>query len=182
MSQNYHVNQAAPQNEFLSASQYRGALAVDATDTASNCQVAASIDYPQFNLNQDIQNNQYVALHSSGQDAVTLLPHFQEMLPMICPPPSAFLRQKCALWDCPRPTQGLDWCQDYCSSFHATLAFNEGLLGMIPVLRPGGIDLKDGPLFASLAAKAHGKDVGIPQCEGAATTKSPWNAPGMLYV
>ncbi|PKU88041.1 Transcription factor VOZ1 [Dendrobium catenatum] len=150
-----------PQNDFLSA----------------DCQVAAAIDYPQFNMNQDMQNNQYIDLHACGQDAVTLLPHFQEMLPMICPPPAAFLRQKCALWDCPRPTQGSEWCQDYCSSFHATLAFNEGLSGMIPVVRPGGIDLKDGPLFASLTAKAQGKDVGIPQCEGAATTKSPWNAP-----
>lgn len=170
-----------PQNEFLSANQYRGSLAVDSTDTVSNCQVDATIDYPQFHLNQDMQNNQYVGLHGTAQGAVTLLPHFQEMLPMIPPPPpAAFLRQKCALWDCPRPTQGSDWCQDYCSSFHATLAFNEGLLGMIPVLRPGGIDLKDGPLFASLAAKAQGKDVGIPQCEGAATAKSPWNAPELF--
>ncbi|KAI0492583.1 hypothetical protein KFK09_026857 [Dendrobium nobile] len=155
-----------PQNEFLSA----------------DCQVAAAIDYPQFNMNQDMQNNQYIGLHACGQDAVTLLPHFQEMLPMICPPPAAFLRQKCALWDCPRPTQGSEWCQDYCSSFHATLAFNEGLSGMIPVVRPGGIDLKDGPLFASLTAKAQGKDVGIPQCEGAATTKSPWNAPELFNL
>ncbi|XP_020574331.1 transcription factor VOZ1 [Phalaenopsis equestris] len=161
------------QNEFVTANQYRVNLTIDTADAVSNCQVASAVDYPQFNLNQDMQNNQYI-------DAVTLLPHFQEMLPMICPPPAAFLRQKCALWDCPRPTQGSEWCQDYCSSFHATLAFNEGLLGMIPVLRPGGIDLKDGPLFASLAAKAQGKDVGIPQCEGAATIKSPWNAPELF--
>lgn len=55
---------------------------------------------------------------------------------------------------------------------------NECPPGMTPVIRPGGIDLKDGPLFAALNAKIQGKNVGIPVCEGAATTKSPWNAPG----
>ncbi|CAN6470415.1 unnamed protein product [Victoria cruziana] len=53
---------------------------------------------------------------------------------------------------------------------------------MAPVLRPGGIDLKDGPLFASLSAKTLGKAVGIPICEGAATTKSPWNAPELFDI
>ncbi|XP_013656926.1 transcription factor VOZ1 isoform X2 [Brassica napus] len=101
-------------------------------------------------------------------------------IPIICPPPSAFLGPKCALWDCPRPAQGLDWFQDYCSSFHAALAFNEGPPGMNPVVRPGGIGLKDGLLFAALSAKAGGKDVGIPECEGAATAKSPWNAPELF--
>lgn len=57
---------------------------------------------------------------------------------------------------------------------------NECPPGMTPVIRPGGIDLKDGPLFAALNAKIQGKNVGIPVCEGAATTKSPWNAPGKL--
>ncbi|KAJ0233715.1 Transcription factor VOZ1 [Hirschfeldia incana] len=98
----------------------------------------------------------------------------------ICPPPSAFLGPKCALWDCPRPAQGFNWFQDYCSSFHAALAFNEGPPGMNPVVRPGGIGLKDGLLFAALSAKAGGKDVGIPECEGAATAKSPWNAPELF--
>ncbi|CAI0445114.1 unnamed protein product [Linum tenue] len=51
---------------------------------------------------------------------------------------------------------------------------------MEPVLRPGGIGLKDGLLFAAFGAKAEGKDVGVPECEGAATTKSPWNAPELF--
>ncbi|CAN8290989.1 unnamed protein product [Cochlearia groenlandica] len=101
-------------------------------------------------------------------------------IPTICPPPSAFLGPKCALWDCPRPAQGFDWFQDYCSGFHAALAFNEGPPGMNPVVRPGGIGLKDGLLFAALSAKVGGKDVGIPECEGAATAKSPWNAPELF--
>ncbi|KAH9315740.1 hypothetical protein KI387_024367, partial [Taxus chinensis] len=94
----------------------------------------------------------------------------------ICPPPEAFLGPKCALWDCPRPAQGIERCQDYCSNFHRILALNEGAPGMNPVLRPGGIDLKDGPLFAALGAKTQDKAIGIPECEGAATSKSPWNA------
>ena len=84
--------------------------------------------------------------------------------------PSAFLGPKCALWDCPRPANGLDWYQDYCSAFHASLAISEG------VVRPDGIDLKDGTLFSALSAKSQHKLVGIPECEGAATSKSPWNA------
>ncbi|PNX92655.1 transcription factor VOZ1-like protein [Trifolium pratense] len=47
-----------------------------------------------------------------------------------------------------------------------------------PVLRPGGIGLNDNLLLAALSANAKGKDVGIPECEGAAVAKSPWNAPG----
>ncbi|RRT81265.1 hypothetical protein B296_00004860 [Ensete ventricosum] len=109
-----------------------------------------------------------------------LAPRLCEFGPATCPPPSAFLRPKCALWDCPRPARGSEWFQDYCSSFHATLALNEGPPGMSPVLRPGGIDLKDGPLFAALIAKSQGKNVGIPECEGAATNRSPWNAPELF--
>ncbi|XP_057450680.1 transcription factor VOZ1-like isoform X2 [Lotus japonicus] len=99
------------------------------------------------------------------------------ILPSIRPPPSAFLAPKCALWDCFRPAQRLEWCQDYCSSHHELVANKEGLPGTTPIVRPRGIDIKDGPLFASVLAKTQGKEVGIPKCEGAASTKSPWNAP-----
>ncbi|CAL9065049.1 unnamed protein product [Musa banksii] len=123
----------------------------------------------------------------TGPDKVTchegngrnVFPYMSDVLPAICPRPSAFLRPKCALWDCPRPAQGSEWCRDYCSSFHATLAINEDMPGMTLVLRPGGIDLKDGPLFAALSTKIQGKFVGIPVFEGAATARSPWNASGM---
>lgn len=93
-------------------------------------------------------------------------------MPQISPPPTAFLGPKCALWECQRPAQD----SDYCSEMHAELAFREGEPGMHPVLRPGGIGLKDDRLFASLAAKMLGKHVGIPECHGAAIEKSPWNA------
>ncbi|KAE8656361.1 Transcription factor VOZ1 [Hibiscus syriacus] len=145
----------------------------------NNLKEATQLEYPQFDLHQDFEHfyTGYNATGFTGEDAML---HTSGYLPSICLPPSAFLGPKCALWDCPRPAQGLYWCQDYCSSFHASLAMNEGPTGMGPVLRPGGIGLKDGLLFAALSAKVQGKDVGIPECEGAATAKSPWSAPELF--
>ncbi|KAF5760750.1 putative transcription factor VOZ family [Helianthus annuus] len=125
-------------------------------------------------------------LDGMGQEN-DLPPQMPGYYPTISPPPFAFLGPKCALWDCPRPAQG--WCSDrpvqgwfpdYCSGLHAATAQNEGQFGMTPVLRPKGIELKDSLLFAALSAKSQGKDVGVPECEGAATTKSPWNAPELF--
>ncbi|KAI5331676.1 hypothetical protein L3X38_021802 [Prunus dulcis] len=147
---------------------------------ANNLEGANHLDYHQYELHQEFEHNFYTCFNSTALSGEDALPHVSAYLPSICPPPSAFLGPKCALWDCPRPAQGLDWWQDYCSSFHAALALNEGPPGMGPVLRPGGIGLKDGLLFAALSAKAQGKDVGIPECEGAATAKSPWNAPELF--
>ncbi|XP_010538193.1 PREDICTED: transcription factor VOZ1-like isoform X2 [Tarenaya hassleriana] len=132
----------------------------------------------QLELEPDFNNGGFMdGTGYGGEESL----HISTLMPptiSICPPPSAFLGPKCSLWDCPRPaTLGFDWFHDYCSSFHAALAFNEGPPGMNPIVRPGGIGLKDGLLFAALSAKADGKDVGIPECEGAATAKSPWNAP-----
>lgn len=143
-------------------------------------QDGAALEYHQFDLQQDFDHNLYAGFNGTGYCEEDAVPLISSYLPSVCPPPSAFLGPKCALWDCPRPAQGLDWCQDYCSSFHAALALNEGPPGMAPVLRPGGIGLKDNLLFSALSAKAQGKDVGIPECEGAATAKSPWNAPELF--
>ncbi|OIW13705.1 hypothetical protein TanjilG_08047 [Lupinus angustifolius] len=147
---------------------------------AANNLNGAALEYHQYDLNQDFNNGFYAGFTGTGYNDEVAVPCISSFLPSICPPPSAFLGPKCALWDCPRPVQVLDWCQDYCSSFHATLALNEGPPGMAPVLRPGGIGLKDNLLFVALTAKAQGKDVGIPECEGAATAKSPWNAPELF--
>ncbi|XP_061345271.1 transcription factor VOZ1-like [Gastrolobium bilobum] len=150
----------------------------------------------QFNLYQDLGHNAEIKNAEStqfsfeegfdcsqffGDDTMNCGDNgIPNILPSICPPPSAFLAPKCALWDCFRPAQGLEWCQDYCSSCHELLANNEGLPGMNPILRPGGIGVKDDPLFAAVLAKTKGKEVGIPKCEGAASTKSPWNAPELF--
>ncbi|GLT29528.1 hypothetical protein SLA2020_043880 [Shorea laevis] len=146
--------------------------------SVNNVEGATQVDYHPLDLHQDFGHNFYTGFTSTdfcGNEAMV-----SSYLPCLFPPPSAFLGPKCALWDCPRPAQGLDWFQDYCSSFHAELALSEGPPGMTPIVRPGGIGLKDCLLFSALSARAEGKDVGIPECEGAATAKSPWNAPELF--
>jgi hypothetical protein len=142
---------------------------------ANNSDSSTKRDFHQLDLHEDADYALLIGANDTKQCEQDAMPN---VLPNICPPPSAFLGPKCALWDCFRPAQGSKWCEDYCSTVHAVLALNEGLPGMTPILRPGGISLKDGPLFAALNAKIHGKEVGIPQCEGAASRKSPWNNPG----
>ncbi|XP_019170214.1 PREDICTED: transcription factor VOZ1-like [Ipomoea nil] len=144
----------------------------------SNVGPAQLGDYQSYDFHQDFEQQYF-----PGFDCVNLC--LEDVLPAIHinPPPSAFLGPKCALWDCPRPAMGSDWCQksqDYCSDYHASLAPNEGYIGHPPILRPMGIGLKDNLLFQALSAKAQGKDVGVPECEGAATAKSPWNAPELF--
>ncbi|KAG6722735.1 hypothetical protein I3842_03G175000 [Carya illinoinensis] len=143
----------------------------------NNSDLSPDLDFLQLNLQQDFGYGLLIGANETKECEPNAIPN---ILPNICPPPSAFLGPKCALWDCFRPAQGSNWCQDYCSSGHAVLALNEGLPGMTPILRPGGICLKDGPLFDALKSKARGKEVGIPKCEGAANTKSPWNAPELF--
>lgn len=183
--QELFVNQEPPKHGCLSVDDYKNTLSTGPYQAVTDCSERNyHFDYEQFNLQQELPCNQFMGFDANGQNGGNVphyqdLSHFSDLNPAIAPPASAFLRPKCALWDCPRPAQGSDWSQDYCSPYHAYLASREGPPGMIPVLRPGGIDLKDGPLFAALVARAQGKSVGIPECEGAATTKSPWNAPGM---
>lgn len=176
--QGFSVNHGQQEHSFPMADQCKSSLPGVRSAGVNNLQGVNQLDYHQLDLRQSFDHNYYTCFNGTALSVEDDLSHATSYLPSICPPPSAFLGPKCALWDCPRPAQGLDWCQDYCSSFHAALALNEGPPGMAPVLRPGGIGLKDGLLFAALRAKAQGKDVGIPECEGAATAKSPWNAPG----
>lgn len=143
-------------------------------DLRHNTEMKNNSESTQFSL-EGFDCSQFFEADDNVQHGENIIPN---ILPNICPPPSAFLAPKCALWDCFRPAQGVEWCQNYCSSCHELLANNEGLPGMTPILRPWGIGVKDGPLFTVVLAKTRGKEVGIPSCEGAASTKSPWNAPG----
>ncbi|KAH7657936.1 hypothetical protein IHE45_17G053000 [Dioscorea alata] len=172
--QDYYVAQGIPEHGLLGVDQYKCAMPTGLHHGAM-LEEATHLDYQQFHLHQESSHNYLIGFDTSGQSGREAS-HITEVIQAICPPPSAFVNPKCALWDCQRPALGSEWCHDYCSNFHATLALNEGPPGRTPVLRPGGIDLKDGPLFAALCAKTHGKNVGIPECEGAATAKSPWNA------
>ncbi|KAL8228117.1 hypothetical protein R6Q57_015701 [Mikania cordata] len=148
--------------------------------------IVNQLDDISFELPQDFDPDFFCG----GLDGMGLEDGLPQFLLTVSPPPSAFLGPKCALWDCPRPAQGWclessdrpvqGWFPDYCSGLHAVAAQNEGQFGMTPVLRPKGIELKDSLLFAALSAKSQGKDVGVPECEGAATAKSPWNAPELF--
>ncbi|EEF39805.1 transcription factor VOZ1 isoform X1 [Ricinus communis] len=177
----FGVNQGQQNHSFPFVDQCKESPSGVHGMVVNNLEGGAQLEFHHFDLSQNYESNFYADFNSTDLCAEDGVPQVSGYLPSICPPPSAFLGPKCALWDCPRPAQGgLDWCQDYCSSFHHALALNEGPPGMSPVLRPGGIGLKDGLLFAALSAKAQGKDVGIPECEGAATAKSPWNAPELF--
>lgn len=159
---------------FQGFPEFKGS-ASDFHDTVANDSNLATglehqlLGYPDFNEGLILGAD---SVNQRGQDALP------SVLPDISPPASAFFGPKCALWDCVRPAKGSTFCQDYCSSFHGTLALNEGLVGKIPVLRPCGIGMKDSPLFSALKLKIQGKEVGIPECEGASSTKCPWNATG----
>lgn len=172
------VNQGQHEQEFLLLKECKHS-AVGVPNMPAHNLDGPALEFHQLEFHKDFDHSFYGGTGFCEEGGG---PHISSYLPSVCPPPSAFLGPKCALWDCPRPVQGLDWCQDYCSSFHAALALNEGPPGMTPVLRPGGIGLKDNLLFSALSAKAQGKVVGIPECEGAATAKSPWNAPGNLIL
>lgn len=175
----FTVNHTSQEQNFQLVDQHKG----------SPSGVNTQVDYFSFDLPEDFEQNFFVGIDGMGlsrgqEDTSSQMTTF---LPTLSPPPSAFLGPKCALWDCPRPAQG--WCSDrpvqgwypdYCSSLHAAIAQNEGRFGMTPVIRPKGIELKDTLLFAALSAKAQGKDVGVPECAGAATAKSPWNAPELF--
>nr|DAD22753.1 TPA_asm: hypothetical protein HUJ06_024216 [Nelumbo nucifera] len=176
----YFMNQGPQEHDFQGIHRCKDTTSGAHNTLINNMEMTNQLDYYQFDLHQDFDHNTFIGFNGDGECGEDSMPHLSSYLPNFCPPPSAFLGPKCALWDCPRPAQGSEWCRDYCSSFHAALALNEGPPGMTPVLRPGGIGLKDGPLFAALSAKTQGKDVGIPECEGAATTKSPWNAPELF--
>lgn len=172
--QAYYIDHELSIDDFLHGSN---------PDGLNNLQGTGQPEHQQFNLPLDLQhsNNSYADANNSVQSTGDVFFHMSDLLTTVCPSPSQYLGPKCALWDCGRPVRGSEECQDYCNPYHAGLALNDdGLLGTRPVMRPRGIDLKDGPLFDALCAKVQGKNVGIPVCEGAATSKSPWNAHGTL--
>ncbi|KAL1567399.1 Transcription factor voz1 [Salvia divinorum] len=149
----------------------------------NNMALARQLELPSVGLHHELEQQDFLGFSASGFFGVDGLPQLLGYQPTTHPPPCAFLGAKCALWDCPRPALYLGWFQEpdeYCSVYHAGLAPGEGYPGRAPIVRPGGIGLKDNLFFAALGTKAQGKDVGIPECEGAATTKSPWNAPELF--
>ncbi|OMO52554.1 hypothetical protein COLO4_37109 [Corchorus olitorius] len=170
----YLVNHEPEEHGFQGFDPCKVSTSALESTMVGNADINYQLDYHPFDLQQEFDHGLLIGANGTEDCARDANPN---VLPNISPPPSAFMGPKCALWDCTRPAQGSDdWYQDYCSNFHATLALNEDPPGMPPILRPGGISLKDNLLLDALRAKSQGKNVGIPQCEGAATKKSPWNA------
>ncbi|KAL6620537.1 hypothetical protein ACP70R_035676 [Stipagrostis hirtigluma subsp. patula] len=180
--QMYFIDHEISIDDFLHHDDYKINLPVSTQDHFNNLHGSDQLVHQQFSFPvESPPPNPYVDASNSVQDTGDVFFHMSDLLATVCPSPSQYLGPKCALWDCGRPVGGSEECQDYCNPYHADLALNDdGLLGTRPVMRPRGIDLKDGPLFAALIAKVQGKNVGIPVCGGAATSKSPWNAPELF--
>ncbi|WOG85115.1 hypothetical protein DCAR_0104302 [Daucus carota subsp. sativus] len=173
--QDIRDTQVPYQDGFVQVDQYKDPLLGATGMQVNNMGVPSQTDYNLFDSRQGLDQTFIAEINNTNICGEIAVPQTDSFLPSVCHPPSAFLGPKCALWDCPRPVQG--WNKDYCSTFHATLAPNEGRPGMTPILRPQGIGLKDNLLFSALRAKIEGKEVGVPDCEGAATAKCPWKAP-----
>ena len=177
LSQDYLVNHESQEHDFQGFDLCKVSISALENTVVGNSDINYQLDYHPFDLQQEFDHG--LLIDANGPEEC-LQDSSPNMLSNITSPSASFMGPKCALWDCTRPSQGSDWYQDYCSSFHATLALNEDPPGMTPILRPGGISLKDNLLLDAVRAKTQGKNVGIPQCEGAATMKSPWNAIGKL--
>ncbi|TQE03887.1 hypothetical protein C1H46_010551 [Malus baccata] len=93
--------------------------------------LATQINDNHFEFPNYLNEGLFISRNDIKQSEDDVVPN---ALPDICPPESAFLGPKCALWDCSRPAQVS--CQDYCSGCHALLARNEGFPGNTPILRP----------------------------------------------
>ncbi|XP_021898421.1 transcription factor VOZ2-like [Carica papaya] len=168
----FHNNEAQEQ-KFQVFDQCKSPKSTMHSTMVNNAELTHQLDYDLLNSHNELNHELFIGASDIEECAKDSGPN---ILPSIHPPPSAFLRPKCSLWDCTRPALGSDWYQDYCSIFHATLALNEDPPGTTPTVRPGGIGLKDNLLLDALRSKTEGKNVGIPTCEGAASRKCPWNA------
>ncbi|RLM99902.1 transcription factor VOZ1-like [Panicum miliaceum] len=179
--QMYYIDHELSIDDFLQDDNYKINLPGSNEDHFNNLHGIGPLEHEQFDLPLDVPPDSYIDANNSEQNTGDVFVHMSDLLTTIWPSPSQYLGPKCALWDCGRPVGGSEDSGDYCNPYHAGLALNDdGLLGTRPVMRPRGIDLKDGPLFSALIAKVQGKNVGIPVCGGAATSKSPWNAPELF--
>jgi len=177
--QMYYIDHELSIDDFLQDDDYKINLPGSNEDHFNNLHGIGPLEHQQFDLPLDLPPESYADANNPEQNTGDVFVHMSDLLTTIWPSPSQYLGPKCVLWDCGRPVGGSEDSGDYCNPYHAGLALNDdGLLGTRPVMRPRGIDLKDGPLFTALIAKVQGKNVGIPVCGGAATSKSPWNAPG----
>ncbi|KAL5715860.1 hypothetical protein ACHQM5_017624 [Ranunculus cassubicifolius] len=168
--EDYLVNPAPSEQEFHAGDQFKDSFSVQHT-VASNADIYSQFDHHQYNPHLHIDQN---ILSESDRTSPCIGSVGDQSSSVMCArdPLSSFVATKCALWDCVRPATGMEGCQDYCDQFHADLAKKEGPPGSSPFMQHGGISVNDDVLFAALIAKIRGRDVGIPECAGAATATS----------
>ncbi|XBH93774.1 hypothetical protein VPH35_084647 [Triticum aestivum] len=140
--QMYYVNQDLTVEDFLYDDDCKISLPGSNPKILNNLEGVAHQEYPRFNLPQELPPNAYVDMNNYGQNAGDVFLQMSDLLTTMS------------------------------SLAPASFLRPKGPSQAMPVIRPRGIDLKDGPLFAALSAKIQGKHVGVPVCEGAATTKS----------
>ncbi|OMP10223.1 Glycoside hydrolase, family 31 [Corchorus olitorius] len=143
----YLVNHEPEEHGFQGFDPCKVSTSALESTMVGNVDINYQLDYHPFDLQQEFDHGLLIGANGTEYCARDANPN---VLPNISPPPSAFMGPKCALWDCATLAQGFEWYQDYCSNFHATLALNEDPSGMTPILRPGGINLKDNLLLDAL--------------------------------
>jgi hypothetical protein len=114
----YYVNQDFVVEDFLYDDDYKIDLSGSNLDVLNNLEGIVQLEYPQLNLSQELAPNVYIDMSYCGQSARGVLLHMTDLFTTMTSTPSAFLKPKCALWDCPRPDVGSERWHDYCSMYH----------------------------------------------------------------
>jgi hypothetical protein len=98
----------------------------------------------------------------------------------IFPPSIVFLNPKCALWDCPIPTQGSNERLVYCSQFWWRIGTEWRCSRHVPHIEAKW-DWFKGYSFAALTSYVNGWAISILELHGVATSKMPWNVTSKPY-
>ena len=98
----YYVNQELTVEDFLYDDDYKIDLSGSNLDVLNNLEGIVELEYPQFNLPQGLAPKAYLGMSICGQSAGGIFLHMTDLLTTVTSAPSAFLKPKCALWDCPR--------------------------------------------------------------------------------
>jgi hypothetical protein len=114
----YYVNQELVVEDFLYDDDYKIDLSGSNLDVLNNLEGIVQLEYPQLNLSQELAPNVYIDMSYCGQSAGGVLLHMTDLFTTMTSAPSAFLKPKYALWDCPRSDVGSERWHDYCSMYH----------------------------------------------------------------
>lgn len=105
--QRYGANQGQQQHDFTYVHDCKEVPLGIHGMMVSNLEGVAHLDFHQFDLPQHFEQNFYTGFGTTDLSGDDGMHHISSYLLNMCPPPSAFLGPKCALWDCPRPAQAV---------------------------------------------------------------------------